>query len=186
MSASVRRYRCYECLSPERKAIGKPGYEFEVLSTVENPACPSCGTPIKSDRGERVIHPISVIHFEAPAKAAPNSIRAKTASSAGRGGGMYLNTGSGVIACNTSRVSTGKIHTSGEPKAVTCPKCKETDVYKTMTKGTIDERFDLPVVADNDGGFRIMGLPNSGDITPEDVAEAGRQLDALRSGKGDA
>ena len=99
----------YRCQNP--LCAGKPDFWVD---TDKVAACPCCEISITDKRFGKVISPLVVMHFEPPSHVA------------GYGRGHY--------ACDPGKVvvqvaTRGRELATGEPRAVTCPSCKETAAY---------------------------------------------------------
>lgn len=89
------------------------GHEFEAEGKA--PACPECGAA-----GEQAIAKLETIHFDPPA-VEPNPEK------------PHVRRGKHHAACD-EKIKVGRGgRFSGEPTAVTCAKCKATDVFKSVS-----------------------------------------------------
>jgi hypothetical protein len=123
----TRLYRCYACVNPS----GVPGLDFEG----ELPVCPNCKLDGSKVRFASYIAIREVIHFDAPFD--HPTLRDTM------GVGHAACTEKIVIAANSA------VRATGVPRAVTCPRCQETDAFRKANedvRGVVPER-DVPVVA---------------------------------------
>ena len=102
------RYRCYACVDDK----GTPGRDFEAAGP---PKCPTCGCDPKANpRHARLIERVAEVHFDAPSG--------------------VPGVGVGHPACAPARSVCGGAAT-GEPLAVTCPKCVATPAFAAAMAG---------------------------------------------------
>lgn len=157
----LRYYRCYACTND----TGAFGRDFEVRledsaplvklpnsTTGEAVSCPNCGlSNTHVSHGGNVV-PLLLVHFDPPLTKE-----------------MYGRAGKGHIACNPAepvvkaRPKGQELYATGEPLAVTCPKCKETAAFKGMALGQIHPSFDVPLPADEKG---LPVVPELHDFQP--------------------
>ena len=143
-----RTYRCYAC----NNETGAFGREFTVDFEDRTPlvklpdgrqgeavTCPNCGMQNTNPHlGANVVE-LRVLHFEPPLTKS-----------------MFGRAGRGTIACNpevkvTNPDESKRVFATGEPLAVNCPACKETEEYKEQTGGGLHPAFDVPLPADEKG-----------------------------------
>jgi hypothetical protein len=129
-------YRCYACTN-ER---GIPGLDFEG----EKPVCPKCEIDGSNKRFESLIVIREVIHFDAP-------IDHPT---------LRYEMGVNHAACDAKISSASNWKASGDPRAVTCPHCRDTKVFKDAeagidTRGVIPERDTVVESATSGGGVKF-------------------------------
>jgi hypothetical protein len=94
-------FRCFNS-----KCVAKsPGRGFEFTSATG--VCPSCGADARNPRLAHLVHKIEIIHYDPPSG--------------------FDHVGLGHNACDPTKFGP---HACGAHAGVTCPKCRETDVFK--------------------------------------------------------
>jgi hypothetical protein len=134
----MKLLRCYACLNEK----GIPGFDFEADDRV----CPRCNIDGKNPRFEQFIVTREVVHFDAPVDHPM----------------LKYEMGVGFAACNEkiSIATSNNVRFSGDPRAVNCPRCRETDIYKKVeaeldTRGVIPERDTVVKSATTGGGIKF-------------------------------
>lgn len=122
----MKLFRCYVC---EGKP-GMPGKDF----AAEVPVCPDCKIDGRVPKYASYVVALKVIHFDPP-----DPVLGKLQGRLRRG----LN----HAACNPA-LPVGKCLASGDPAAVNCPACQQTDIYKSeLHDASInpEDDFDLQI-----------------------------------------
>ncbi len=123
----MKGFRCYNCDNEH----GNPGLDF----LGDEPKCPQCGLDGTDKRYKHLFAALKVIHFDAPD---PSLVK----------GSGRITRGVGHAACNPE-IKVGKVMASGEPNAVNCPACKDTEVWKLADKTSkLNPEDDFPVELD--------------------------------------
>ena len=104
---------CRNCLSvPNENGVSVPGLHFDA----EHPVCPNCGIDGREVEYSQYVGKCPYVHFDPP----HHVLRDK---------------GVGKTACDGRKVGAWEgdhpIMLSGDREAVTCPKCKQTDVFRS-------------------------------------------------------
>lgn len=135
----MKLYRCYGC--DDKK--GQPGLDFES----DTPVCPNCGADPRSDpRDATIVIELANIHFEPPHP-----------KRKGRGCGHLACDPKKSVPCGESTKFTG------EPSAVTCKRCRESDVWKQQA----GDGEPPPIVKEADKPVSVSPEGISEDPEPE-------------------
>jgi hypothetical protein len=120
----------YRCLNPKCETK-----EFEAQA----PICPGCKIDGRVGRYAVLIQRMAMIHFDAPDPILPNI-------------------GVNFAACDVNLKIAGGIMGTAEHKAVTCKKCKGTDIFKTTYPnydGELPAGVDEEIIIDPVNGVRV-------------------------------
>ena len=114
----MKLYRCHGC---------EPPAVFEAA----RPACPACGAdPARDPRDKALVVELAVVHLDPPHPTRPNR-------------------GLGHLACDPAvAVPRGDgVRFTGEPVAVTCRACRQTDAFRRLTPaGGVPAEADAEVL----------------------------------------
>lgn len=126
----------YRCMNPKCETA-----EFEAPA----PLCPGCKVDGRIKRYAGMIQRLVIIHFDPPDPIIPNR-------------------GVNVVACDPNHKVGGNIMATAEHSAVTCKKCKATDVFKATFPdygGELPEGADAEVVIDPAKGVTLAAAAAS-------------------------
>lgn len=119
--------RCLN-MNCSRDPHGRPQFDF-VLEDTAPPICPECQTDMRQ-RPDFVIKR-KLMHYDPPHPKLANRGQGKAACGQG---GWTPNAGIGY---------------TGDPGAVNCPRCRETEAWKTnAVESGVAEKFDFPIEID--------------------------------------
>jgi hypothetical protein len=110
---------------------------FAHVETPDNldPTCPKCGTKANDPKHGRIIVRMTAIHFDAPSHVATHGVGFRACDPTKRiqvGGGIIP----GLEAPNPFHGGTG------DPDAVNCPECRQTEAWKTAFASAHAEKDD--------------------------------------------
>lgn len=130
----MRLWKCWNPKCADKQGI--PGHDFTSEDHVGT--CDKCGLKSDDARFGKLIVPRVVIHFDAPS-------------------GIVEGAGVNYAACSAEFTRTKGYRMSGEPVAVNCPLCRETEVFKKHDHDAkLHPDYDVPVEIKQDGSMVLQ------------------------------